>query len=582
MKRTVLGHFGELVKLDVPRGPDGKVRVGVWDRGMTPGQKNKDGVETEFSSRTFGEMVDNWLKRGEVLALCYNHQSAYVQQNGQPAPSLAFYSAVAVVMGGRVERFEKLHLAGDLEPPDVALLTEQVSQLATDDDPNPSPDGMWFYRCEVTPKGEELLPNFKYLSPMFVTEGKDEQGNDVGYVLFDLAATNTAFQSGCTITFNHGAGSGAIAPTGTGGKKMGKLAKLCKFAKLDEGADDAAVKQALLQKMEDDAKSAMEEDDAKLDYAALAKQYEDAASSYEDAVYEEDGDDEDEPPHVVMRRLARKFRRLAKTEEATDGDDAQQMAADPSSPSVPGEHGQDPGSVSEKEKAGFSKMEEEGEEEEAKKSFAAVARRLGVNFSRGMSSEQMLDAISAHAVPASEIPKLVGEQVKRELEAARTAQTRAECAVKAKALVEAMEGFPASKKKDFLKLASDPATYEMAVALAKPFLGGKEIESVLFTRLTAAGAPLGALPESARASAAPSRDRKVYHTGIATFVEEGGEFARVALEWSEAKSGPVKDEIDAQLAEHERTQPGLRLYAANNLLKKKRPDLWAAAEENNY
>lgn len=192
--------IGRSLAFDTARGSDGQVRASVWDRGMTFGEKVKDGQRSEFSLETFNQFIDNWLKRGERISLCYNHQSAYVAQNGQPAPALAQYDAVAIVQGGEVVRCEKLH-ASTAMPPSVLELQQRVRALATDLDPRPTPDGMWFFRCEVTPLGQQLLPNFSYISPMFTSSGKDEQGNAQGYTLIDLAATNTAFQAGCVISF---------------------------------------------------------------------------------------------------------------------------------------------------------------------------------------------------------------------------------------------------------------------------------------------------------------------------------------------------------------------------------------------
>jgi hypothetical protein len=37
--------------------------------------------------------------------------------------------------------------------------------------------------------------------------------------------------------------------------------------------------------------------------------------------------------------------------------------------------------------------------------------------------------------------------------------------------------------------------------------------------------------------------------------------------------------LDAILTDEERAHPGLRLIAANRILKEQRPDLWAAAQE---
>jgi len=50
-------------------------------------------------------MIDGWLRRGERLSLCYNHQSAYTEENGEPAPALAYYDAVALVEGGKIVRY---------------------------------------------------------------------------------------------------------------------------------------------------------------------------------------------------------------------------------------------------------------------------------------------------------------------------------------------------------------------------------------------------------------------------------------------------------------------------------------------
>lgn len=197
---TMARHIGKSVRFSAVLGDDGKVRVGLWDRGETFGTKPKDEIKTVFSVETFNQFIDNWLARGEPLSVCYNHQTAYVKENGAPAPALAYHNAVAMVKDGKLLRYEKLNKS-IAQPPDIAELTLAVKTFATDDDPNPSPDGLWWYRSEVTPFGQELLPNYKFLSPMFVPDGEDEYGEQIGYTIYDHAATNTAFQAGCMIQF---------------------------------------------------------------------------------------------------------------------------------------------------------------------------------------------------------------------------------------------------------------------------------------------------------------------------------------------------------------------------------------------
>lgn len=411
-----------------PRGPDGRLRAGRWDRGMTFGEKVKDGVPTTFSIETFGQMIDNWKRRGEKLSYCYNHQSAYASENGQPAPALAYANAIAVVKDDTVERFEKL-LISTASAPDINELRRQVMELATDENPQPSPDGCWFYRYEHTALGEALLPTFAYLSPMFVPDGADEEGNEVGYALFDLAATNTAFQAGCVINFDRATGKatmsidptkmhvspsqlqiddvicsvegieiGTVAAKGVdrvlvnlpGGeakwftgrdlanlfKKEGAAAPqettmaktlLATFAaqlkidgtnkkkvrafysrKVRQATSALRVLEArrfvtkMGRKFEGDEAKEFEDDAAEMKRfeeegpaaepdkgaSAMACKLEEMAKHYEDS-YEKDDDEEgDEPHHVVMRKLAKKFRRLA----AMDAEpvDPQAMDVDPS------------------------------------------------------------------------------------------------------------------------------------------------------------------------------------------------------------------------------------------------------------
>lgn len=164
----------------------GAVRSGVWDLVCVPGSDYKDGQSTEFNDATLTQMVENFRKRGDAIPLDHNHQSNYASQNGQPAPALAFYGAVAVVSGGKILALAR---ARDV----TATGQEPGLDLAS--------DGLWAFRSQVTPLGQELLPNFKYLSPTFQLEATDREGNVVGYQLAAVAATNTPWQSGTAITF---------------------------------------------------------------------------------------------------------------------------------------------------------------------------------------------------------------------------------------------------------------------------------------------------------------------------------------------------------------------------------------------
>jgi len=183
------------------------VRTNVWDRGLTfgagpNGRKEKDGEEVQFTVETFKAFVDNWYSRGGKLPLCLDHQSAL--GGIVRAPAAGWYDAFSVVHGGAVVYFKALAASAATEP-NVAELQLEAKKFATADDPEPSPDGLWGFRCEVTPLGEsatEGLRNYKGISPLFVMQGTNEQGEPIGPVMYDWAAVNVQFQAGCELTLS--------------------------------------------------------------------------------------------------------------------------------------------------------------------------------------------------------------------------------------------------------------------------------------------------------------------------------------------------------------------------------------------
>lgn len=192
--------LGGLQRFDA--GPAGDVPIGIWDRGATfgagpDGRKEKDGEEVQFTADTFRSFVDNWYARAGRMPLSRDHQSAL--GGVVAAPALAWYDAFAIVQGGAVVYFKALGSSA-ATPPDVAVLAEQVKRLATAENPDPTLDGWWGYRSEVTPLGQsatEGLRNYEGISPLFTMDGTDEQGNRIGPVCYDWSVVNVQFQAGC-------------------------------------------------------------------------------------------------------------------------------------------------------------------------------------------------------------------------------------------------------------------------------------------------------------------------------------------------------------------------------------------------
>ena len=154
------------------------ISTGRWDQFAKLGQFEKDGASVVFDEKTLGQIVDNFAGRQNDLGMDHEHQALNAPLNGQPAPALAWYSALALVVGGKLVRF--------------ASHDESVQKP----DPAGLEDGLYGFRAHVTPLGEQLLPNYRYISPAFTTDGANEKGEPIGYDLLNIAATSTPFLDG--------------------------------------------------------------------------------------------------------------------------------------------------------------------------------------------------------------------------------------------------------------------------------------------------------------------------------------------------------------------------------------------------
>lgn len=199
--------------------------VGVWDRFMTPGRKvqylpreNPETGEVEtvaqeydFSDETFKKFVENFQRTFSLRRLILDDGNHRAMEPGHIQPQeLARYSGEAAVWGGRVIAFWDQF--PDLPAPDPGALLAQLRQKFPRAQ---SPDGIWGYRREVTPLGEQLLPNMSSLSPGFAMNDTDEAGNEIGPNILNVSPVYNSHQNGTVLMGKNIMGApGAPRPLG--------------------------------------------------------------------------------------------------------------------------------------------------------------------------------------------------------------------------------------------------------------------------------------------------------------------------------------------------------------------------------
>jgi hypothetical protein len=156
----------------------------TWDQVAKFGRFVKDDGEgpqaAVFNLEHLGEFMDNFAAQVNPLWADTNHDFG---------EALAHYDALSLIVDGvPIRTVTRRATQAPVEPPDPARLINR--------DTGAVEDGLYAHRYELTPLGQMRLPNVSYVSPLFLTEGQDEQGNDVGYQLLNIAWTNGPFLDG--------------------------------------------------------------------------------------------------------------------------------------------------------------------------------------------------------------------------------------------------------------------------------------------------------------------------------------------------------------------------------------------------
>jgi phage I-like protein len=255
------------------------VPVGVWDQLAKFGEFEKDGHVT-FSEETLRQGLKNFASRKNKLSMDYEHQALNAPLNGQPAPPLAYYDAMALVIGGKVVDFAARDAS--VQPPKPADCVNP--------DTGAVEDGLYIRRAKVTPLGEQLLPNYDYISPAFTTEGTDEQGYEIGLDFINLAATGTPFLDGMKPIEMTRFGA-QKAPMSAEDKTMNLSDAILKRYRLAKSFSDADLSDAM-KRMADDVDAAYKRrmDDLDAAYKKLRKAFAEVDASDDDKQQMDDVD----------------------------------------------------------------------------------------------------------------------------------------------------------------------------------------------------------------------------------------------------------------------------------------------------
>jgi hypothetical protein len=517
MKRRTRRPFpGATQRFDATLDEDGKIRVGVWDRFTSWGEKIKQGRKSVFNEKTLGQMVSNWQARGDLLAMCLDHESAaapFVR-----APAAAFYSSLAVVRRGKVLQ---------LVATDHAIVPAAADPMP---DASTRADGLYGFRCEVTPLGEhptEGLRCYRYISPMFDDEGDDEQGREIGYVLYDVAATNTPFQAGCEITF------GAL-----GAQRMNLMdPKLLQKLGLADGASDDEIQTAI--KAYGDSAAAKLAELEGTDASQMAQDLEDLAK------YAAAGEAE------RLRKLATRYRMLA---------GAMPTGAMPTGAGPTG--------------AGAT----DKEAQEDREAMQRLIDHLDLKLPANATTRQIAAAVEGRAVSLDRLAivekELVALKKARELERGHAHKSKARQFVEAAVRL----GRTTEEKSDavaaaYLRGAESAVKAGVVGEVELEQAAQKEAEGLLFaagtfpsravalTRLTQGGAPIGATVGQTPQMRAGTPS--AFNVGLA-------EEAKKMVE--QAKKDPTIMAKLTPIAGPNPT-PGMLLYAAQQVVRRDRPDL---------
>lgn len=131
-----------------------------------------------FNLEHLGQFLDNFAAQRDWGWADFNHDFG---------EALAYYDAAALVIDGHTLRL-------------VTKAGRQVPPPTVDDVRDPETgallDGVFWHRFEITPRGQEKLPNLRHTSPGFSPVAEAEDGTPIGYAIANVAWCSGPFLDG--------------------------------------------------------------------------------------------------------------------------------------------------------------------------------------------------------------------------------------------------------------------------------------------------------------------------------------------------------------------------------------------------
>lgn len=159
---------------------NGAAQVGVWDQlaALSNEYYSKEGRLSLINEQSARVGLQNFREQKNNLVATIGHDFR---------DGAADYNALALLCGGAVV---------DFASHDAALPPPTIDMLPGGDDGSPPDDGVYCYRCYISPLGQEKSALYRYISPEFFNDGELPNGKRVGLQFTGLCWTNRPFLDG--------------------------------------------------------------------------------------------------------------------------------------------------------------------------------------------------------------------------------------------------------------------------------------------------------------------------------------------------------------------------------------------------